>query len=119
MHSGSPDSDRDAVLTVTETPAHMEVHALLAGVLGLLHAAKCCAPALACSDGSECPLPDCSPQKPHSAQVVVLSSRCGEAGGDAVQLAVVRALLTVVTAEHFVVHGDCLMQARAQGHWSV
>lgn len=42
----------------------------------------------------------------------MLSSRCGEAGGDAVQLAVVRALLTVVTAEHFVVHGDCLMQAR-------
>ena len=47
------------------------------------------------------------------AQVVVLASRCGEAGSDAVQLAVVRALLTVVTAEHFVVHGDCLMQARA------
>lgn len=54
-----------------------------------------------------------------SAQVVVLSSRCGEAGGDAVQLAVVRALLTVVTAEHFVVHGDCLMQARAQGCTSI
>lgn len=44
--------------------------------------------------------------------MVVLASRCGEAGGDGVQLAVVRALLTVVTAEHFVVHGDCLMQAR-------
>ena len=76
------------------------------------------APALACSDSSNCPC-QTALLRSHSAQVVVLSSRCGEAGGDAVQLAVVRALLTVVTAEHFVVHGDCLMQARAQDHCSV
>lgn len=38
-------------------------------------------------------------------------SRCGDGGGEAVQLAVLRALLTIATADHFLVHGDCLMQA--------
>ena len=37
-------------------------------------------------------------------------SKCGEGSGDAVQLAVLRALLTIATADHFLVHGDCLMQ---------
>ncbi|BDA49435.1 probable Brefeldin A-inhibited guanine nucleotide-exchange protein [Coccomyxa sp. Obi] len=45
------------------------------------------------------------------AQVVLLISKCSESNGEAVQLGVVRALLTVTTAEHFVLHGDCLMQA--------
>lgn len=39
-------------------------------------------------------------------------SRCGELGGESIQLAVLRALLTIATADHFVVHGDCLMQVR-------
>lgn len=43
-------------------------------------------------------------------QVVLLISKCSESNGEAVQLGVVRALLTVTTAEHFVLHGDCLMQ---------
>lgn len=44
--------------------------------------------------------------------MVALISKCSESNGDAVQLGVVRALLTVTTAEHFVLHGDCLMQVR-------
>ncbi|DBA73285.1 hypothetical protein WJX77_003623 [Trebouxia sp. C0004] len=44
-------------------------------------------------------------------QVVSLVSKCGESHSEAVQLAVIRALLTITTAEHFVVHGDSLMQA--------
>ena len=44
-------------------------------------------------------------------QVVQMVCKCGENSTDAVQLAVIRALLTVATAEHFIVHGDCLMQA--------
>ena len=44
-------------------------------------------------------------------QVVALVSKCGESHSEAVQLAVIRALLTITTAEHFVVHGDSLMQA--------
>ncbi len=44
------------------------------------------------------------------AQVVLLISKCSESNGESVQLGVVRALLTVTTAEHFVLHGDCLMQ---------
>lgn len=43
-------------------------------------------------------------------QVVALIAKCSESNGEAVQLGVVRALLTVTTAEHFVLHGDCLMQ---------
>lgn len=43
-------------------------------------------------------------------QVVQLVSKCGELGGEAIQLAVLQALLTIATAEHFVVHGDSLMQ---------
>jgi brefeldin A-inhibited guanine nucleotide-exchange protein len=43
--------------------------------------------------------------------VVALVSKCGESHSEAVQLAVIRALLTITTAEHFVVHGDSLMQA--------
>lgn len=43
-------------------------------------------------------------------QVVMLISKCSESNGEVVQLGVVRALLTVTTAEHFVLHGDCLMQ---------
>ena len=45
-------------------------------------------------------------------QVVQLVSKCGEQSGEAIQLAVLRALLTVGTAEHFIAHGDCLMQVR-------
>ncbi|KAG2495708.1 hypothetical protein HYH03_006308 [Edaphochlamys debaryana] len=44
--------------------------------------------------------------------------KCGEtganglgAGGEALQLSVIRALLTFTTAEHFVAHGDCLLAA--------
>ena len=37
-------------------------------------------------------------------------SRCGESTSPDVQLAVVRALLTMTTAEHFRAHGDCLVQ---------
>ena len=37
--------------------------------------------------------------------------KCGEAPGEALQLAVIRALLTFSTAEHFLAHGDCLMAA--------
>lgn len=44
------------------------------------------------------------------AQVVSLICKCSESNGESVQLGVVRALLTVTTAEHFVLHGDCLMQ---------
>ena len=43
--------------------------------------------------------------------MVALVSKCGESHSEAVQLAVIRALLTITTAEHFVVHGDSLMQA--------
>ena len=42
--------------------------------------------------------------------MVLLISKCSESNGESVQLGVVRALLTVTTAEHFVLHGDCLMQ---------
>lgn len=44
-------------------------------------------------------------------QVVGMASRCGDATSPAVQLAVVRGLLTFATADHFQPHGDCLMQA--------
>lgn len=44
------------------------------------------------------------------AQVTALVAKCGERGSDGVQLAVVRALLTLVTADHFVLHGESLMQ---------
>ena len=37
-------------------------------------------------------------------------SKCGENSTEPIQLAVLRALLTITTAEHFVVHGDALMQ---------
>lgn len=48
--------------------------------------------------------------KEMTGQVVQLVSRCGEQSGEPIQLAVLRALLTIATAEHFIVHGDCLMQ---------
>ncbi len=44
--------------------------------------------------------------------MVALIAKCSESNGEQVQLGVIRALLTVTTAEHFVLHGDCLMQAR-------
>ncbi|KAL6766957.1 hypothetical protein ACKKBG_A38045 [Auxenochlorella protothecoides x Auxenochlorella symbiontica] len=44
-------------------------------------------------------------------QVVTMVARTGVSTTPAVQLGMVRALLTAVTAEHFVPHGDCLMQA--------
>lgn len=44
-------------------------------------------------------------------RVVVMTARCGDTSSPPVQLAVVRALLTLATAEHFVAHGDCLMLA--------
>ncbi len=37
--------------------------------------------------------------------------KCGETNNEALQLAVVRALLTFATAEHFVAHGECLLAA--------
>lgn len=46
-------------------------------------------------------------------QAVTLTAKCGESNFAAVQLSVVKALLTFVTAEHFLVHGDSLMQVRA------
>ena len=50
------------------------------------------------------------------AAVVAIVARCGESSGETVQLAVLRALLTLTTADHFVLHGDCLMQVwRVQG----
>lgn len=42
-------------------------------------------------------------------QVVSLIQKCSESNGESVQLGVVRALLTVTTAEHFVLHGDALI----------
>lgn len=46
------------------------------------------------------------------AQVVELVSKAAtESNSEAVHLAVIRALLTITTAEHFIVHGDSLMQA--------
>ena len=44
-------------------------------------------------------------------QVVTSITKCGENSSEAVQLAVIRALLTITTAEHFVAHGESLMQA--------
>ena len=43
-------------------------------------------------------------------QVASIVSKCGEASNTDVQLAVIRALLTITTAEHFRCHGDCLVQ---------
>lgn len=37
--------------------------------------------------------------------------KCGETNNEALQLAVVRALLTFTTAEHFIAHGECLLAA--------
>ncbi len=51
--------------------------------------------------------------------MVGVVAKCGDTTSPDVQLAVVRALLTVVTAEHFVVHGDCLMQACAPACTSI
>lgn len=45
------------------------------------------------------------------AQVIKMVIRCGETNNDALQLSVVRALLTFTTAEHFVAHGECLLAA--------
>ena len=43
--------------------------------------------------------------------MVISITKCGENSSEAVQLAVIRALLTITTAEHFVAHGESLMQA--------
>ena len=43
-------------------------------------------------------------------QVVGVVAKCGDTTSPDVQLAVVRALLTITTAEHFRAHGDCLVQ---------
>ena len=45
-------------------------------------------------------------------QVVSLIQKCSESNGETVQLGMVRALLTVTTAEHFVLHGDALISVR-------
>lgn len=42
--------------------------------------------------------------------MVGVVARCGDTTSPDVQLAVVRALLTITTAEHFRAHGDCLVQ---------
>ena len=43
-------------------------------------------------------------------QVVLLVAKCGDSTSPDVQLTVIKTLLTVTTAEHFRVHGDCLVQ---------
>ncbi|KAK9788000.1 hypothetical protein WJX73_004027 [Symbiochloris irregularis] len=45
------------------------------------------------------------------ANVMTTVAKCGEHSSPQVQLAVLQALLTATTAEHFVAHGDALMQA--------
>ena len=45
-------------------------------------------------------------------QVVSLIQKCSESNGETVQLGMVRAVLTVTTAEHFVLHGDALISVR-------
>lgn len=44
-------------------------------------------------------------------QVVMMTVRCVQKSSPGVQLSVVKALLTLATAEHFLAHGDCLMMA--------
>mmetsp|Transcript_13201 Transcript_13201/g.37209 ORF Transcript_13201/g.37209 Transcript_13201/m.37209 type:complete len:2067 (+) Transcript_13201:204-6404(+) len=44
-------------------------------------------------------------------QTLAVVAKCGEKSTPGVQLAVLRALLTLTTAEHFILHGDCLLQA--------
>ena len=44
-------------------------------------------------------------------QVVIMTARAGSSTNAAVQLAVIKTLLTLGTAEHFLCHGDTLMQA--------
>lgn len=44
-------------------------------------------------------------------QVIIAVAKAGESNNDSVQLAVIKTLLTVTTAEHFLVHGDALVQA--------
>jgi hypothetical protein len=46
------------------------------------------------------------------AQVVLLVAKCGDSTSPDVQLTVIKTLLTITTAEHFRVHGDCLVQVR-------
>ena len=43
-------------------------------------------------------------------QVVQMVCLCGDSTYSDVQLTVIKTLLTVTTAEHFRVHGDCLVQ---------
>ena len=45
------------------------------------------------------------------ARVIHTVIRCGESAQESMQLAVVRALLTFTTAEHFIAHGECLLAA--------
>eukprot|EP00879_Flechtneria_rotunda_P005150 GHRR01005432.1.p1 GENE.GHRR01005432.1~~GHRR01005432.1.p1 ORF type:complete len:1373 (+),score=543.66 GHRR01005432.1:373-4491(+) len=45
------------------------------------------------------------------ANVIKTVIKCGETSNEALQLAVVRALLTITTAEHFTAHGECLLAA--------
>ncbi|KAF8064597.1 BIG3 [Scenedesmus sp. PABB004] len=45
------------------------------------------------------------------ANVIKMVIKCGETSNEALQLAVVRALLTFTTAEHFIAHGECLLAA--------
>ena len=42
--------------------------------------------------------------------MVQLVAKCGESTSPDVQLTVIKTLLTITTAEHFRVHGDCLVQ---------
>lgn len=49
-------------------------------------------------------------------QVVGIVSKCSETTDADVQLAVIRALLTITTAEHFRAHGDCLVQVPVDSH---
>ncbi len=49
-------------------------------------------------------------------QVIQMVSYCGDNSDVNVQLTVIKALLTATTAEHFRVHGDCLVQVK---HFSI
>lgn len=51
---------------------------------------------------------------PHS-QVIKMVVKCGETPNEAQQLAVVRALLTFTTAEHFIPHGEVSSWGQQQG----
>jgi hypothetical protein len=52
---------------------------------------------------------------PGALQLVSMVAKCGESIDEGVQLAIVKTLLTAATAEHFLVHGDSLVQVHPPG----